>query len=566
MTRAEQTTATAGASSAATAAVPATAAAAIAAHPTGAARAATARASTPLTRVTILVNDQQIDATAPSNVPIRVFITDLVDTLRATYASNSAPPEPSVTGLEEAPADPFLIVGPGAWSLAALGEPAAIPRHLTLDEAEIFDGAVLTLSVAKSGERFVQIVEELTDALAEYSRVLFRPFNRHTARYLGFGALLAGAPALALLFIRAWLSTPSALWFAIPAAALGLIAWGSALVAHRRWMSTLTSYSLAVVSLPLLFVGAALAVPAPDNAAGQFTSANYLAGFTAVAVASLLICTLTTVGIATHTAVVVFSILCAIAAAMYTYTGLGAPTIPAGLVVVSLTVLAYAPKLSTRMARIKPPYLPAPGEQFETGKTLSEAFEMFDPADGPSESSVRDAAAATRSTERRTRDAGKYLTGVLLAAAIATIVGVLTSIRPGTYYARIEFALAVVCVLLLALRGRSMTGRAQALMMYFSSMVLTVGVAAIAVSGYPRPAVQLAVIGITAAAFLGLALAGIIKSELLGATAPEDLQDQTRLDPPMRRWIERLESLLIVSSVPLALWEMGVFNYLRNLF
>jgi len=424
-------------------------------------------------------------------------------------------------------------------------------RTVTLSEAGVLDGARLLLREVRSTEVFKPIIEDGSDALAEFNAVKFPAFADTTAHVLGLVSLVAGTGLCSALFVAAWWSVPHILWWLPLMAVLLLTAVSGAVVAQRRG-ALAVSYALGLAAT--LWAGGAgwVAVPLLDGIAGQWTSANVLAAVFAAGVVSLMVMWVSGVGITVHTAVVTVAVAATAAAAVRAFTGFDARQIATGAMVAGLVLVTAAPGLALGLARVRPPSLPVPGEDIDRNE-LDEAamvVEVFDDLDDVRTVALSDDEDAQ--LERRSRVANKYLTGLFAAAVLVVTISAVTAIRPDTHYFYGEIAMAIIATLVLVLRGRSLTDRVQAVMFFLGGFALLAGLTAVVVIGMGSAVPSMIVI-------VAVLLATV------AATAAGLLLPGRKMSPITLRRIEQIEFLLILSVAPLACWIIGAYSALRNL-
>lgn len=424
-------------------------------------------------------------------------------------------------------------------------------RTLSLAEAGVLDGARLLLREVHSTEVFKPIIEDGSDALAEFNAVKFAAFTATTARTLGLIAIVGGAALTAALTIAAWWSTPSSVWWAPPAGALTLLAMVAAIVGSRRSMLPV-SYAAGIAAVPLAFALGWVAVPAYENTPGHWTAANVLAAAFTAASVSLLVLWLTNVGISVHTAVVTLAGAAAVAAAVRTFTSFDIRQVSTVAVVAGMVLVAVAPGLALLLAGVKPPSLPVPGEDIDRNE-LDEAamvVEVFD--DGNDVPTVALSDDEDTMLESRSRVSNKYLTGLLLAAVTIIVTGAVAAVEPGTHYFWGEVAVAILAILVLVLRGRSLPDRVHAVTFFIAAFVLLVGFTLTIVIGTSTAVAELPVLGGVAVVTILAALAGMA---LPGA----------KMSPITLRRIENLEFVANFAVAMLAFWIVGAFAFFRNL-
>ena len=487
-------------------------------------------------RVCIHVGDYFVDTSLAAHAPLSVVMEGLVPFLVDTLREEGL-------AVEFKPHAVYSLAGEG-------GMPH--PRTMTLAEAGVLDGARLLLREVRSTEVFKPIIEDGSDALAEYNSVKFPAFSASTAHVLGLAAAAAGAALTSALFIAAWWSTPALLWWLPLALTLMVIATAGAAVAQRARGSSPVSYALGIAAVLLAFGAGWVAVPPADGMAGNWTAANALAGVFAAGVISLLVVWLTGVGITVHTTVVIVAATATAVAALRTFTALDARQLGTGALLLGMIIITAAPGLALWLARVRPPSLPVPGEDIDRNE-LDEAamvVTVFDDTDDARTVALSDD--EDLQLEQRSRVANKYLTGLFMAAVAIVVAGGIVALRPGTHYYRGELAIAIIATLVLVLRGRSLTDRVQAVTFFVGGFVLLAGFTLVVVTGSTSPVTALAVILSVVAAAVAATAAGL-------------LLPGTKLSPILLRRIEQIEFLLILAIAPLAFWVLGAYSYFRNL-
>lgn len=441
------------------------------------------------------------------------------------------------------------------YSLAVEGG-FAFPRSTTLADAGVRDGDRLILKEVHSSEVFTAVIEDRADAIAEFNAAKFPAFvsdTFNTARALALTTLVAGSVLVSLLLLLAWRTTSTLQWWLPPAGALTTLAVIGSVVAQRRHSASAVSYVLGIAAVPLAFVAGWVAVPAYDGINGHWTAANVFAGVFAAGAASLMVVWLTGVGITVHTAVIAVSSVAAGAAAVATFTGFEDRQIATVAILVGLIVQAAAPGLALTLARVRPPSLPVPGEGIDKNELEEAAMvvEVFDDSDNARTVALTDD--EDTQLERRSRSSNKCLTGLFIAAVLVVATGAIAAVQPpGSYYFYGEVAVAILTMLVLLLKGRSLTDRVQATSFYVGAFLLAAGLTVRVVTGTDNSVAQLSVAGGVVAALLAAVMAGL---RLPGK----------RMSPIMLRRIENLEFVFIMAIPVVAFWVIGVYAAFRNL-
>lgn len=486
----------------------------------------TAPALPPLVRVAVLVGNEQIDVSLPAAVPLRVVMEDLVALLKIKGSKDFALPAGKAWTLSRTGGDPFT-------------------RGTTLDDERVADGDLLVLRHIRGGEQFTPIVEEVSEAVAQFNDIKFADFTATIARRSALAGIVVGATAVSGLLYIAWRGSSWQWWVPLIAGVVGVTGWLVAVtLGSRASVLTPVRYSLFVGSLPLLMCAGITATPAldlPRSAGGPNLLLGSVVTFTAAIGFRWLTHCATTVVTAVSTVMVVIGA----AAALSMVTAMSVHAVGAAVVLLAVVGLTNAPKMTIRLARVRPPELPTPGDPVRDD-TLGETFR---PAASDDEV---DEMAANRQLERRARTANKYLTGLIGALASCLSVASIAAIDPHTFHAVPAIVLSAVITALLFLRARSYVDRVQSLILYCASVVAGVGSAAVVVASYSSPQAQAsAVLAVLAA--MGVAVMAALKGP------------GSRMSPPVKKTIEIAEYLLICVSLPLALWVTGVYGLLRDL-
>lgn len=210
---------------------------------------------------------------------------------------------------------------------------------------------------------------------------------------------------------------------------------------------------------------------------------------------------------------------------------------------IALLGLASAPKLTAALARLRPPDLPAPGEKMRE-ETLEESYQPEAPAEALSADDV---------LERRTRNGNKYLTGLVIGFTVClTVAAVLTANGSGGPHALAGALTAVLVTIELFFLARSYVDRVQSLVMYAGAGLILIGSSAVIVGSQSSALVQALAIGWFAVA----ASVGVLAA-LRGPGS--------KLTPPARKRIERLNYAVIAITYPVTLWATGLYGMLKGL-
>lgn len=486
-------------------------------------------------RVAIHVGNYNVDTSLAAHAPLSIVMEGLVPFLAETLRSEGLAVDFTTTGV-------YTLAVEGGMPFA---------RTLSLAEAGVYDGARLLLREVHSTEVFKPIIEDGSDALAEFNAVKFASFTADTARVLGLIAVVGGAALTAALTIAAWWSTPSSLWWVPPSSALTLLSVVGAVVAARR-SAPAVSYVAGIAAVLLAFAVGWVAVPAYENTPGHWTAANVMAAAFTTAAVSLMVLWLTNVGITVHTGAVTLAVAGAAAAGVLTFTEFDMRQIGTVAVVVGMIIVVSAPALSLLLAGVKPPSLPVPGEDIDRNE-LDEAammVEVFD--DGNDVRTVALSDDEDTQLEGRSRVSNKYLTGLFAAAVIIIVTGAVVAVEPRTHYFWGEVAVAILSILVLVFRGRSLPDRVHAVTFFIGAFVLLVGFTLTIITGTSNVVAEISVLG------------GVVAVAILAALGAMLLPGK-KMSPITLRRIEYLEFAANMAVAMLAFWIVGAFLFFRNL-
>lgn len=473
-----------------------------------------------LSRLTLVVGELNIDVGLPAHVSIAQYIPDVIDIANEQITANEAI-------VEFAAAD-------GQWTLAPLGGEPIAP-HLSLGEAGVYDGDLLMICAAGQpvSPLLFDDVDDTQNPGAGAGAV--RSWFTDNANVLaGFGVTAAAAVTLAGVLAR-WAAQP-----AVPAAVLALGATGvllACLVAHRP-AATGTSAWTAAVSMPLVFAGSLYLVPDGSGATSLPMS------FALTAFGALLVLLVSGSGSAVYTAIIA---ACTFGGVSSTAMLLWQPpirTVGALLATTAVIVVYLAPRVTIGLSKLPIPRVPTAGEPLDDietqGGTTVEGVNAIGKQIIPTEEDLIS----------RVRRANQHLTGILVAAALAALVGcyLAVDVSNGFYWQGTVFAMMVATVL--CLRGRGHHDLVQSATLIGSGLTIAVTVVlktAVYVEGWQARAVVVL-----------LALMVLILT--CGLVAP-----LREFSPVMRRQVEILEYIAVGSLFPLCFWIIRVYAFFREM-
>ncbi|WP_218025011.1 type VII secretion integral membrane protein EccD [Nocardia pseudovaccinii] len=482
------------------------------------------RAAEPeLCRVSVIGGNAQLDVGLPATVPIATFIGDLVALIESR--------NPDVVESD----DGGTPLHTEHWTLARLGRDAIAPSR-SLTEAEVFDGELLVLRSVAAKES-PALFDDVIDAVSRLTSVDFRGWSPTAARWTGLVAAVS-AVLLALLLLAAGRAHGGGLAAPFLATGVAVIAAVAAGIAARKYADQLTATWLSLCALLLFFGGAALFVP------GDLGSPHLLLGCSVTLVAAAVIYRATATGAALAASAVTVTLFGGIAALVRMIWDFDLTQICAAILVVAITLISAVPRLAAVLARLPIPPVPTAGG-------------AIDPADHEPRPTIEGIGAigatalpSAAGLGERARAANQYQTGMLIACAIAAVIGALGAADPLGSARWQGITLAVIAAVIISLRGRSFADLVQAGALIAGGCVLVIGL----ITGLALGDSDLLLL---AGVLLLAVAAGVL---VFGVIGPH-----LEVTPVTRRAMEITEYLMIVAVIPLVLWIMGVYSMARNI-
>lgn len=453
-----------------------------------------------LARVTIAAPERRLDIALPDNMVVAELLPHLL------RHADSALGETSDRG--------------GGWVLRrATG--AILEPQRNLASQGVRDGELLHLNPARDDWPELAY-DDVVEVIASGARRATRSWGGAATRRCGL-AVTAAAPAVGLIGLA--ISGPRWQVPAIVALCVALALAVGGILLSRAFSDANAGAVVAAAGLPYAFFGGAwLLMPA---AAGflDVGAAGLLLGAATLLVFSVLGHT----GVAGLTRLFVAGVAAActgLLAALLSLAGMS----PAGAAAVALTaaigLLPSYPVVASWIGRIPFPELPNRAEEILKDKPMPRRSDVF--------------AAVVR--------AGEVLTGLLLSAAVCSVVAIvfLTLRRSGT-------PLIVVAVAALLLRARLLPTPQQRVPLLVAGLT---GLAVLAVG---------AALSVRGAAPGLLLLAGALG--VMAIALPASLIFSRRSPSPyLGRAADLLDVLAIMALIPLACAVIGVFGAIRGLF
>jgi type VII secretion integral membrane protein EccD len=485
--------------------------------------------------VTILTGRRMTDLVLPASAPVEEYIDDSVRVLKEI--------------LDDTPVealDGFDFDAQGVWAFARPGAPPFKPSE-SLDDAQVVDGALLTLVCTTRTERYRPLVEDVIDAMAvleespEFDRGALHRFIALAIPFVT--SAVTGAAVLN------WIRNGHPWWWSVVLVIAGLATLLGSPKILTRYRNTDLAESLLVGAYPLLAGAAALAVPLPEGYRSLGAPHVAAAG---VVVVALTIATRGGPRKRAHISAFVTVLAIAVTIAAVTVGYGGQYWVPSGAVALGLIVITNAAKLTVAVARIALPPIPAPGE------TVSHD-ELLDPvvdaklAEGESPTWQAILASIPESAKRlteRSNLAKQLLIGFVAAGALLVAAGAISLLVRGHFLVHSLIVAGLVAVIC-GFRSRLYADRWCAWSLLAAAVVVPTGMMIRLSWWYPHHAWWILAI------YVVLALSAAV---LIGAT-----DGVRRTSPVTKRILELVDGAAIAAVIPLLLWISSVYDILRNI-
>jgi type VII secretion integral membrane protein EccD len=473
-----------------------------------------------LSRLTLVVGGLSIDVGLPANVSISAYIDDVIEIANEQTATR------------ESFADVVFDVSEGKWTLARMGGEPIDPSR-SLGEAGIYDGDLLMIQeIGRSVSAL--LFDDVDDTPARDKPAVRDWVVRNAATLTCFGVALAATLTLAAMLPR-W--GGDAL---VPAAvfAFGVLGMVFACTMTYRPQAAQRSAWVAAVAAPLLFGGSLYVVP------DGFGATSLPMAFALTALSSLLVLLISGAGRALHTGMIAVCVFGGASATAALLWHLPPRTVGALLATVAVIVVYMAPRVTILLSKLPIPRVPTAGEPLDDietqGGTTVEGVNAVGKQIIPTEEGLIE----------RVRRANEYLTGILVATALAAVAGsyLAVDVSNGFFWQGTAFAAAVATVL--CLRGRAHHDLMQSATLIGSGLVITIAV--IVKTGINLDGWQLrATVALTALMLL-VAACGLVAPRL-------------EFSPVIRRRVEILEYIAVASLFPLCFWIVRLYAFFREL-
>ncbi len=460
-----------------------------------------ATGTTVFSRVTVVAPRTRIDVALPADVSIADLLPMLLDMAKEATPDGGA--------------------RHGGWCLARLGDSPLDPSR-TLASLGVVDGDLLQLR-RRSDNPPPPLYDDVVDAIAEATPSSFRPWTKETAHRIGHAA--AGL-TLVLASVAVLLAGPvgggHSIAAAIAAGAVAILAVTIGATITRAYDADTTGVIVtATGGLPMAFVCGLYVVPGTPGAANLLLGCVFMLIMAAASI--MVVGTGITVFIAAATA----SGIGALAFLVGTLITEPTAAIAAGTAAVALGALSVLPRITIQLAKLPLPSVPRDAEDLREDS----GFPDF------------------RVIEQRTGRAHEYMTGMIVGCGVtAALAAVLAAGGPGIW--GVLEAAAVSAVLLL--RGRTYANGAQAVALLLTGILTAAGL----LIGWTVQASSLDRLIYVFGALLVIAAGTLV----IGIVFPEQ-----RFSPVLRRSVDVLEAVLIVSVLPLALAVMNLYSTIRHM-
>ncbi|WP_433047830.1 type VII secretion integral membrane protein EccD [Dactylosporangium sp. CS-033363] len=458
-------------------------------------------ASGGLSKVTIVAPQSRVDLALPADVPIADLLPTLLRYARPDLADDG--------------------VTHGGWVLSRLGG-VPLDSSRTSAQLDIRDGEMLFFTPRAQAAPEV-VFDDVVDAVATGTQERGGRWQAANARRfalgLGVAALLAGA-------LVALAAGPPQLPGALVALAVAVALVLTALIASRALSDSRSGVAFGLVGVVYGGIGGLL-VLAGGRSLGDLTAAHVLVGGAAVAVFA----SLAAVAVADATQVFLAAAAVGVAICLGAAVDLvfgGSPAAGAAVVfALAFALLPATPMLAYRMARLPIPTVPNDPEELRADATTVDGQRVL--------------AQSKRADDFLTAMLG-WVAAVGLGAAVILAIG----------HTLASLILCSVLALLLLIRARWFLGLGQRLPLLIAG---SAALGAVALAGFletsamQRLTLVLGTLIVLAVISVGYGLSGAGR----------------RISPVWARVLDIIETVLIVSVVPLVLWVCDLYGWIRSI-
>lgn len=402
------------------------------------------------------------------------------------------------------------------WILQRLGEPP-LDQEATVDSLKLRDGETVHLRPGREQLPTVHF-DDIIDGLSTEARARSDSWSPEASRWTLLGCVLAVA-----VFGFGLLTTASATWATMLGAALAAVfLLVCAATAARALGDSPAGLALALTAVPYVGLAGSIVPSGPDGPV--LTGARVLAACVAGAGAAALGLAAVAGAAPVFVSVASFGMLCATGGLVMMLGGASAAGSATIIAVIAVLVGAFVPRIAFRLSGLRLPALPTNARELQ---------EDIDPHAGDD---VVD----------KGRIADAYVTALFTAIGAACAVAIEFVVRDPSWQAT---TFAAVLSTLLLVHGRALGSVWQRLSVIVPGVY---GVLRLLLASYvdePRPLAMLACL------FVLVAVLIVARWTLPGR----------RLAPQWGRLADIAESLGALSLLPLALWLLGVFAFMRGI-
>jgi type VII secretion integral membrane protein EccD len=464
-------------------------------------------------RVAVIGGRTQLDVALPSDVPVATFLPELARLI----GSRDKPRDDDVADRDERRT---------FWVLSRGDDDEALAPHETLRATGIADGELLRISPERALSP-PTLHDDVVDAAARLNRAAYAPWNATAAAVMAFTGVWLCTTVWVVLLAADALSAHRG-WVIGGAALTAVASVGCATFAHRTLgrgdIATAVGWSAIALTAAIGWV-----LAEGHGAYGVATACAVLLALTAACYRLI--------GVG-HWAYIVAGVVFTFGGCALLARGLGAPAevlAAAASTSAALACLAV-PTLTARLAQSPPP----------TAEPTPDDGEVDDPfGSAAGEPTIAAALPSAEEVWARVRSATFTRSGLLTGLAVVVAMGaaVLMTTRPSLP----ALMFGVVCAAVLALRSRRAPTVLERIALAVPAMVLVLVMCAQAQAGsWP---VRLVAVGILVG---GAALATTIGLMVTGGGVPQWISDA----------VAYLEYVAVAALIPLALWQLGVYERL----
>ncbi|OHV03529.1 type VII secretion integral membrane protein EccD [Mycobacterium talmoniae] len=487
-----------------------------------------------ITNVTVVTGSRVTDLSVPSQQPIDMWIDDVVDRLAEQYRGDDIG---------------FDFGRDASWTITPIGG-VPVQRNRRLDEAEIFDGALVMLEPVSRTERYRAVAEDVIDGVAILNPD--DPFGRpQLVLWLAWWtAVMLGG--VGVTGIYGWsAATATRAWWGPGVALIGIGCIAGGFWLWRRGGSVHVASALLAAGVVDAALGAGLSVPLPERA--SWLGAPQLAG----GALGLLVAVLVVRGGPLR-----WEALAAFVGAAAVIVGAGSVAVGYGwsqyawpaVVAVGLFVVRNAARLVIKVARIALPPIPAAGEDVDIDELLEPVVDVAAEADrgGPNQTWAQVLASVPSSSARlveRSVLSQHLLAGFMAAGCAAAAVGAVHLLTQGHFLVHTLVVCALVMIVLV-FRSQLPADKRCVWALLSAAAAIGAGVGVKVLWWWPAatPLIAAAVVAVTAAVLAAVAAS---------SGAP-------RMNAIRKRWLEWIDQAAVAAVVPLLAWIAGLFDFLRN--